>query len=249
MRPGESSKLLSALCRAVLALSVAKQIQVLEQNMIIGFAGKAATGKTTAAHHMLPLLDKETKVIPMAMVLRDEVEAFLRAVDADESVPLVYGDQDDKVRIFYVDEQKALQLCPKWAQFVTDHHEIQNRAGQSAVTVRRILQWWGTEYRRNQDPDYWTKAWSRKVEQLDLARIHVLVDDVRFINELTAIKAHGGLIIKIERPGFDGANNHTSETSLDDYTAWDGTIVNDGTLEEFKAKVGQLAVTLLDPVI
>ncbi len=213
--------------------------------MIIGFAGKAATGKTTAAHHIAPLLDKETRIIPMAMVLRDEVEAFLRAVGADESVPLVYGDQDDKVRIFYVNEQKAMEHCPKWAQFVADHREIQDRAGQSAVTVRRILQWWGTEYRRNQDADYWTKAWSRKVELLDLMHIHVLVDDVRFINELSAIKEHGGLIIKIERPGFDGANNHTSETSLDDYNAWDGTIVNDGTLEEFKTKVGQLAGTLL----
>lgn len=213
--------------------------------MIVGFAGKAATGKTTAAHHIAPLLDMETKVIPMAMVLRDEVEAFLRAAGAAESVPLVYGDQDDKVRVFYVNEQKAMEHCPQWAHFVADHHEIQDRAGQSAVTVRRILQWWGTEYRRNQDADYWTKAWSRKVEQLDLSQIHVLVDDVRFINELTAIKAHGGLIIKIERPGFDGANNHTSETSLDDYQAWDGVLLNDGTLDQFLAKAEQLAAGLI----
>jgi len=212
--------------------------------MIIGFAGKAATGKTTAAHHLAPLMDKECRIIPMAMVLRDEVEAFLRAVGADESVPLVYGDQDDKVRVFYVDEQKALQYCPKWADFVADHSEIQDREGQTAVTVRRILQWWGTEYRRTEDADYWTKAWSRKVEQLDLERAHVLIDDVRFMNELIAIKEHDGLIIKIERPGFDGANNHASETSLDDYAAWDGTIVNDGTLEEFRAKVGQFAASL-----
>jgi hypothetical protein len=212
--------------------------------MIIGFAGKAATGKTTAARHLAPLMDKECRIIPMAMVLRDEVEAFLRAVGADESVPLVYGDQDDKVRVFYVDQQKALQHCPKWADFVADHIEIQDRQGQTAVTVRRILQWWGTEYRRTEDADYWTKAWSRKVEQLDLEQLHVLIDDVRFMNELHAIKGHGGLIIKIERPGFDGANNHASETSLDDYAAWDGTIVNDGTLEEFRAKVGQFAAAL-----
>jgi len=213
--------------------------------MIVGFAGKAATGKTTAAHYMAPLMTMECRIIPMAMVLRDEVEAFLREVGADESVPLVYGNQDDKVRVFYVDEQKAVASCPQWTQFVADHREIQDRAGWTAVTVRRILQWWGTEYRRNEDADYWTKAWSRKVEQLDLEHIHILVDDVRFMNELDAIKAHGGLIIKIERPGFDGANNHASETSLDDYTAWDGIIRNDGTLEEFRAKVGQLAATLL----
>ena len=213
--------------------------------MIIGFAGKAATGKTTAAKHMAPLIDIECKIVPMAMVLRDEVEEFLRAVGADESVPLVYGDQDDKVRVFYVDEQQARKQCHKWAHFISEHQEIQNSVGQTAVTVRRILQWWGTEYRRAEDPDYWTKAWSRKVEQFDLEKVHVLVDDVRFMNELNAIKGHGGLIVKIERPGFDGANNHASETSLDDYDAWDHVVVNDGTLDEFKTMVETLNEVLL----
>ncbi len=213
--------------------------------MILGFAGKAATGKTTAAKHLEPLLDKECIIVPMAMVLRDEVEAFLRAIGADGSVPLVYGCQDDKVQIFYVDEQKALAQCPKWPHFISEHQEIQDRFGQTAVTVRRILQWWGTEYRRDQDPDYWTKAWGSKVEQYDVDNMYVLVDDVRFSNELNVIKEHGGLIVKIERPGFDGANNHASETSLDDYDAWDGNILNDGTLDEFKAKAEVLGASLM----
>lgn len=214
--------------------------------MILGFAGKAATGKTTAAKHLQPLLDKECKIIPMAMVLRDEVEAFLRAVGAEESVPLVYGCQDDKIRIFYVDEQKALAECPKWANFISEHQEIQDGSGRTAVTVRRILQWWGTEYRREQDPDYWTKAWGRKVSEYDVEQMYLLVDDVRFMNELQVIKEHGGLIIKIDRPGFDGANNHASETSLDDYTDWDGKILNNGTLQEFEQKVEILAAALLN---
>lgn len=212
--------------------------------MILGFAGKAATGKTTAAQHMAPLLDKQCKIVPMAMLLRDEVDAFLHAVGAEESVPLVYGCQDDKVRVFYVDEQQAMLHCPKWPHFISEHQEIQDRPGQTAVTVRRILQWWGTEYRRAQDPDYWTKAWGRMVEQFDLKRLHVLIDDVRFMNELQVIKEHGGLIVKIERPGFDGANNHASETSLDAYHDWDMVLLNDGTLDEFKIKVEQLAIRL-----
>ncbi|MFN2355786.1 MAG: hypothetical protein ABR512_14855 [Desulfopila sp.] len=213
--------------------------------MILGIAGKAATGKTTAAHHLAPLLDKECRIVPMAMMLRDEVEAFLRAVGADESVPLVYGCQDDKIRVFYVDEQQAMAHCPKWPYFVSENRKIQNRPGQTAVSVRRILQWWGTEYRRDQDPDYWTRAWGRKIEQLDLAHLHVLVDDVRFMNELQVIKEHGGLIVKIERPGFDGANNHASETSLDAYRGWDSVLLNEGTLDEFEAKIEQFAAQLV----
>lgn len=208
--------------------------------MIIGFAGKAATGKTTAARHLAAVLDVAVEIVPMAMVLRDEVEAFLRNVGAEDHVPLLYGDQADKVQVFYVDESNAVRLCPKWPQFVAGNGEIQDRPGKSAVTVRRILQWWGTEYRRAQDPDYWTKAWDRKVAELDLARTLVLVDDVRFGNELDMIRAHGGLVVKVERPGFSGANSHSSETSLDNYVAWDGVVINDSSLEAFWRKAETL---------
>lgn len=213
--------------------------------MIIGFAGKAASGKTTAARYLMERHDN-IAIVPMAVVLREEVENFIRQVGAIASVPLVYGDQDDKVRVFYVDEKKSQRLCPVWQGFVAMNQDIQDAPGQSAVTVRRILQWWGTEYRRAQDPDYWTKAWEKKLQEYDLSKTHVLVDDVRFINELEIIKKNGGHFIRIVRPGFDGANNHSSENSLDDYAGWDLVIDNDGTLEEFLADVEEQVVPLLD---
>ncbi len=211
--------------------------------MILGFAGKAASGKTTAAKHLAPLLDRKTEIIPMAKVLRDEVEAFLRACGAEQFVPLVYGCQEDKLRVFQVDESLAVQQCEKWPHFIAEHSDIQQQPGRTALTVRRILQWWGTEYRRAQDPDYWTKAWARQVSGLPLDRIHVLVDDVRFINELETIQDLGGMIVKIERPGFNAAGNHASETSLDHYSGWQQVIINDGSLKEFEEKVARL-VTL-----
>lgn len=209
--------------------------------MIIGFAGKAASGKTTAAHHLASLLDGEVLIVPMAMVLRDEVEVFLRSLAADEFVPLVYGCQDDKLRVFYIDEEQAKQQCPQWQSFISAHADIQDSPGQTALTVRRILQWWGTEYRRTQDPDYWTKAWVRKIQQFDLTQTHILVDDVRFINELQVIVEQGGVIVKIDRPGFAAGGNHASETALDDYHDWQQVIRNDGSLEQFKSKIAKLA--------
>lgn len=211
--------------------------------MIIGFAGKASSGKTTAARHLAPLLNRETLIIPMAMVLRDEVEAFFREIGADDYIPLVYGCQEDKVRVFYVDEQKAMAACPQWQSFIAEHGDIQDQTGRTAVTVRRILQWWGTEYRRSHDPDYWTKAWERKISGFDLDKVHLLIDDVRFMNELNVIRSHGGRFIKIDRPGFAAGGNHASETSLDDITDWDVVILNDGTLEEFKNNVAKLRET------
>jgi len=213
--------------------------------MIIGFAGKAASGKTTAAKHLLEQSDLNIIILPMAQMLREEVANFIRQIGAEKYVSLVYGDQDDKVRIFYVDEKRALENCPVWKSFVVDHHEIQDQPGQSAVTVRRILQWWGTEYRRAQDHDYWTKAWERKLGEYDLDSTHILVDDVRFVNELNIIKKHGGTFIKIERPGFNGANNHSSENSLDHYSDWNLVIQNDGSLEQFKQQAEVRILPLL----
>ncbi|MEA3363536.1 MAG: hypothetical protein U9Q61_09775 [Thermodesulfobacteriota bacterium] len=213
--------------------------------MIIGFAGKAASGKTTAAKYLLERLSSNVVILPMALILREEVENFIRQVGAEAYVPLVYGDQDDKVRVFHIDEKSALEQCPVWVNFVTDNQDIQDQPGQSAVSVRRILQWWGTEYRRAQDHDYWTKAWEIKLQEYDLAETHILVDDVRFVNELEIIKKNGGIFIKIERPGFDGANNHSSENSLDHYDSWDLVIENDGNLEQFKQKVDMRILPLL----
>lgn len=214
--------------------------------MIIGFAGKAAAGKTTAANFLAEILTQEVLIVPMAMVLRDEVERFLRSVGGDEFVPLVYGCQEDKVRVFTVDSERARAVCEQWDHFIAEHQDIQvlqGRAERTALTVRRLLQWWGTEYRRAQDPDYWTKAWNAKVASYDLSRTHLLIDDVRFANELATIKALGGLIVKIERPGCDGANNHSSETALDTFAGWDATIVNDGTLSQLHDKLVQFAAT------
>ncbi|MEA3545065.1 MAG: hypothetical protein U9R69_07590 [Thermodesulfobacteriota bacterium] len=213
--------------------------------MIIGFAGKAASGKTTAAKHLLEQSSSEIVILPMAQMLREEVENFIRQIGSEDRVPLIYGDQDDKVQIFHINEQRALECCSVWSNFMVAHQEIQDQPGRSAVSVRRILQWWGTEYRRAQDHDYWTKAWERKLREYDLTAIHVLVDDVRFANELNIIKKHGGTFIKIERPGFNGANNHSSENSLDHYNDWNLVIQNDGSLEEFKRQTEELVLPLL----
>lgn len=213
--------------------------------MIIGFAGKAASGKTTAAKYLQQQSTLNIVILPMAQMLREEVENFIRQVGAEKYVPLVYGDQDDKVRVFYIDQQRAIKNCPAWADFITNHAEIQDHDAQSALTVRRILQWWGTEYRRAQDPDYWTKAWEKKLGEYDLSTTHILVDDVRFINELNVIQKHGGTFIKIERPGFNGANNHSSENSLDGYDGWNSVIQNDGSLEQFGQRVVRQVLPLI----
>jgi len=91
-----------------------------------------------------------------------------------------------------------------------------------SMTVREILQWHGTDYRRKNNPDYW-------IEEMECAlktktTKNIIIDDVRFKNEANFIKSRNGLLIRINpypewKPGEFA--DHASETDLDDYTDFD----------------------------
>jgi len=88
---------------------------------------------------------------------------------------------------------------------------------------RELLQWWGTEFRRKQDEEYWVKKLSSRLD-IELPQI-ALISDVRFRNEAEWIKDREGYYIKVERyknqerymhPAVD--HDHRSETELEHYT-------------------------------
>ena len=92
--------------------------------------------------------------------------------------------------------------------------------------LREFLQRLGNAVRDAIHPDFWVNALFNTY-----TKNNIIIADVRFPNEAEAIKARGGKLIRIERPGA-GAGNHISETALDDYTGWDIVIDNVGTLED-----------------
>ncbi len=86
----------------------------------------------------------------------------------------------------------------------------------------KLLQFWGTEYRRAQDPDYWVKQWKAAISPK--ANI-VIATDMRFLNEADTIKSAGGYTIQVNRKNVDGTPFvdpsrdplHASEIQLDSY--------------------------------
>lgn len=75
------------------------------------------------------------------------------------------------------------------------------------VTMRHLMVTLGTEWGRDSvRPDLWTRLWAAQADRFP----HVVVDDVRFPNEVEAIRARGGQIWRIERPGLV-AGGHVSE--------------------------------------
>src|ERR1019366_1254374 len=89
---------------------------------------------------------------------------------------------------------------------------------------RPLLQWWGTEFRRNLDSDYWLKKMLAALDALPECGA-VFVTDVRFENEAQLIRSRGGEIIRVIRTNHHesgGLVGHASEIEMEgimaDYT-------------------------------
>ena len=148
------------------------------------------------------------------------------------------------------------------------------------TTPRNLLQIIGTDCLRDKiHPEIWvrslmseykpTRSYLNVVEELNLPYYeyfpHWVITDVRFPNEVDAIKANDGIVIRVNRKFFthtlaDGSKvtvergfltghedelfgkESPSETALDDFQDWDYVIDNDGTLEELEEKVRQILI-------
>jgi len=99
---------------------------------------------------------------------------------------------------------------------------------KSHAEVRRTLQRLGTEAGRGVLGDtIWIDTAMRTVADVPGP---VVITDVRYPNEADAIRAAGGLVVRIDRPGLALSDVHPSETAMDDYPAYTARIVNDRTI-------------------
>lgn len=93
---------------------------------------------------------------------------------------------------------------------------------------RQAMQTLGTEWgRETMHPELWVRAWRARV---DASTAGVVVEDLRFLNEARMVRARGGEIWRIHRPGCS-AGGHISEQELDRITPR-AVITNDGEIEE-----------------
>lgn len=106
---------------------------------------------------------------------------------------------------------------------------------------RQIMQWWGTEYRRTQDADYWTVMLERRIERLIMSgdQRRIVVTDVRFDNEVACIRAEefGGVLWQVTRTGRDvPEGSHVSEVTGEQFEP-DAVIDNSGDIRHLQQQV------------
>ena len=178
--------------------------------MIIGISGKACSGKDTAAK-MLEVLYANPDISYEDFANRKyknfaDIQVMHFADILKETVRALFG-----IGEWETNTQEGKKITISWI----------------GKTVRELLQEVGQGLRDAIDPDLWVKALFANTEGWS----NYIIADVRYPNELEAIKERDGVLIRIDRNGA-GAGSHSSETALDDYNDWDVHIENNGSMEE-----------------
>lgn len=151
---------------------------------IIGLCGYATAGKDAVAAIMRMASYQR---IAFADGVKEEVHAFLS--EHKSSWPMdMPGDLQH-----YLSQVEASDVFSK----------------PTTGDMRKVLQLWGTEYRRAQDPDYWIKRALAKRKNMG----RYVFTDVRFPEEVAAIRYLGGEIWRVDRPGL-GSDGHVSEDNV-----------------------------------
>lgn len=216
--------------------------------MIIGICGLAGSGKDTAADSLV-LGHGFVK-----MAFADLMKRFCKEV-FDFTDEQLWGPSENR--------NAPDERYPRKVKGEYDDEALQTVYRDGFLTPRYALQTLGTEWGRDCYPSVWVDYVIRKAKELDGAEgVHydaklgifrcarpkiegVAISDVRFWNELEAIKKAGGKVIRVKRAGagLGGANGlHKSEVeqaSIAD-ACFDAVIDNDGSLQDFHDKVGEV---------
>jgi hypothetical protein len=221
--------------------------------LIIGFGSRARQGKDTAATAIKNYYESRVHYHPGQRPLKIEIFKYATALYREVNEWLKVTTQNGRVQydslgcyIVPPDEtnNNTLVSIPGWVQ-----PDLNPEVSALAPYGKhpKLLQWWGTEYRRAQDPDYWVnKLFSSIPKDLDIA----LITDVRFPNEAGGIEERQGYLVNVQRLLVDGTQyfaddrpkDHPSETALDEYP-WDFYLK---TVTNHVALMGEQAITLAE---
>ena len=105
--------------------------------------------------------------------------------------------------------------------------------------VREFLQNLGVAVRKI-DPDFWVKAAFLEYTP----GVATVFTDVRFPNEIEAIRAAGGIIVRIDRQGHAPANDHISEYAWQDTEPDEKFYFPDGAFQLMKLSAQSLRARL-----
>jgi len=176
--------------------------------MIIGVSGYSGSGKSTIGK-IIWELDHTWEMKMFAGKLK-LIASILTGIPVE-----MFEDQEFK-KTDLGPEWNTKVIEKKWLPKGIDREDI-----SKSMTVRMFLQLLGTDAMRNCLHDnIWVNALFADYKSPKMSEHHPskwVITDVRFPNEAKAIKDKGGVIIRVDRPGYKPINSHPSEVALDDW--------------------------------
>lgn len=163
--------------------------------MIIGFVAPKQHGKTTACNIIKKHLDDVVQINFKDALIEEIKRNFpdLLEVIAMSSTSVLVYESDNSKKEVKIDIDWLFQVKPP--------------------LMRALMQNYGTNVRRGDDPDYWVNTWQVDARTALFNKHTVLTDDVRFLNEATALKQlRPAILIRLERTDLEQTDTHQSET-------------------------------------
>lgn len=204
-----------------------------ERGKVFAVSGKAQSGKGVFAAVGKTMGMEE---LSFAMALKQECAAFLNKLEIPYRTINLWGSNAEKDELlFYTHSlERADILYPGASHFFIDRSKITVSFFQ--FSSRALLQWWGTEYRRKQAPDYWVQKVLAQIAAKPTTSF--VISDLRFKNEAIACRAAGHILVRVDRPDTRIAHSeHSSERDLDDWDDWDLHLENTSSLVAYQQTV------------
>ena len=164
----------------------------------------------------------------LAVLLRVPVEMFENR-DFKENVFVDFNDLTFHRR----EDLKKHQILSD-SKFSRKVKEMSIDVRANLLSIRQLLQYWGTEIQRRYLGD---QLWS--LTTLKLAEIHdLIISDMRFKVEAEMVKERRGTVIYIDRPGCEVGNHQSEREAFELYQEGkcDHVIHNNGTLKDLFEK-------------
>ena len=193
--------------------------------MIIGISGKAQAGKDTVCRMIVYTIWYYThsqRLMPFG------IDHYKKCMVNYNTLLYNIGYQHTYFA-FYLKWCLSIILNEDFEKFEDINFKNSQIDWLNNMTVRELLQRFGTGIRNEVCDDFWVKVCLKNCTK------DCLISDVRFKSEVKGVKEKGGIVIRVNKDDA-GAGNHISETELDDYI-FEYVIDNNGTLEDLLFKV------------
>ena len=138
--------------------------------------------------------------------------------------------------VFGTDEDKNQLTNYSWEDMPTETSKT------GTMTAREFLQYFGTTLVRRINTNAWVQACIKRIQSEDSGV--AVIPDVRFPNEVQAVKHAGGVVIRMERDLFN--DDHKCESALDqdkfDWNEFDAIIPNSAvTIPQLTAELDKIS--------